>query len=136
MLISYSEKTTLNDPIAIDTNNGRYPRYCPENNLKMVLWDGINYVESYENEDGSTYLIDDSNSSGLIRVKFEPGVCVSGDSWNFTTRNNGIEQIRKALPNSSDDYALLGLLSKEEGDPIEILADLQQGCTFCTNESH
>ena len=127
----------LHDSIKTD---GR--RYLPELHPKVILWDGIKYVNAKEvggaEEDSSDRLIPLDGSSGVdgpIRIKFDPGIFRSGDYWTFTTRSNSsVEFLRSAKPmGPKHDYALLALIRKEIGKEIEIIEDLRHTFQPLTN---
>ncbi len=136
---SFSGKMHLHDAVKTQTQTGKghHPRYHKENHPKIVLWDGVQFVNSKireqvekeeHGEDNSVTLYDSSSSSGSIRVRFDPGVFQSGDYWSFTTRASGqIEQLRSAFPKGPNhEYALLGLVKKEDGgNQIKIMEDLR-----------
>ena len=130
----------LHDPIR--TEGGRYR---PELHPKVILWDGIKYVNAKEKEkeeleeepssDGSISLDGPSGGNGHIRIKFDPGMFRSGDYWTFTTRSNrGVELLRSAKPvGPKHNYALLALIRKEIGKEIEIIEDLRHTFQPLTN---
>ena len=134
------EPRYLHDPIR--TRGGRYQ---PELHPKVILWDGIKYVNAKEKEkeeeveepssDGSISLGGLSDGDGHMRIKFDPGLFRSGDYWIFTTRSNGgVELLKSAKPmGPKHNYALLALIRKEIGKEIEIIEDLRHTFQPLTN---
>ena len=117
--------TYLHDPLPMKI--GKFPRYQPENHLKLIKWNGIKYVNSKEMlQDGSISLDDSSTTHpGMIRIRFEPRIFQSGLYWMFTTRGV-VEKLRSAQPNGPrHDYAPLALIRKETGSQIKIIKDLR-----------
>jgi rRNA maturation endonuclease Nob1 len=118
----------LHDPIKSDSK-----RYRSGLHPKVILWDGIKYVNTTEGEveeDSSDRLISLDGSSGIdrpIRIRFDPGVFSSGDYWTFATRSNGsIELLKSAKPmGTKHHYAILALVRKQIGKEIEVIADLR-----------
>jgi hypothetical protein len=128
----------LHDPIRTETG-----RYRPELHPKVILWDGIKYVNTIKKEeeeggpssDGSISLDGFSESDGRIKIKFEPGIFRSGDYWIFTTRSNGgIELLKSAEPmGPKHHFAPLAIIKREIGKEIEIVEDLRHTFSPLTN---
>jgi hypothetical protein len=116
----------LHEPVPV-----RSEGYRPELHPKVILWDGIEHVNTTTAEDSSSCNLrsdeGSSSSDSALRIKFHPGSFRSGDYWNFTTRSNGkVELLKSAKPiGPKHDYALLALIRKEIGKEIEIIEDLR-----------
>lgn len=134
----------LHDPVLVKPESGGYRK---ELHPKVILWDGIKYVNAKEKDFGGKeeddmqdHLIplDGFTDTGVpISIKFDPGNFRSGDYWNFTTRSNGgVEPLRSAKPmGPQHNYAVLAIIKKEIGKEIEILEDLRHTFQPLTNLS-
>ena len=123
----------LHEPVSI-----RSERYRPELHPKVILWDGLDYVNTTVKDSSSCNVLSDEGSSGsdsALRIKFHPGSFISGHYWNFTTRSNGkVELLKSAKPvGPQHHYALLALIRKEPGKEIEIVEDLRHVFQPLTN---
>jgi hypothetical protein len=123
----------LHEPVTITAG-----RYRPELYPKVILWEGMGYVDETMDNSSSYSLIsiDRSSSSDQgIRIRFDPGVFKSGHYWNFTTRSNGsVELLKSAKPmGPKHHYALLALIRKQIGEKIEIIEDLRHTYQPLTN---
>jgi Family of unknown function (DUF6519) len=123
----------LHEPVTITAG-----RYRPDLHPKVILWDGIDYVNATMDNSSSYSLMSTdrfSSSDEGIRIRFDPGVFRSGHYWNFTTRSNGsVELLKSAKPmGPKHHYALLALIRKEIGKEIEIIEDLRHTYQPLTN---
>ena len=128
----------LHDSIKIEDRS-----YQPELHPKVILWDGIKYVNTKEKEPSSSFSSSDDSISlngpldidEFVRIRFDPGIFRSGDYWTFTTRSNGgVELLRSAKRRGpGHDYALLALIRKQTGEEIEVIEDLRRTFQPLTN---